>query len=176
LCNKYYLRFLPTAIYKGSIDKETANKISQFEIANGVKCGNWERRVKLRGYEWQNGNTYIVAPKESFELQEKPKDPLLFYQINNEYFYLIHKWGNDISTLRRTYGLLSSVFISWLVFAIPMGAIVSFFIYKKVQDPGGVYEVGIIFGSLLFFSVSLWLIINQFRIMHENNWRSHYID
>lgn len=46
-------------------------------------------------------NTFIVAPAENFALQERPKDPLFFYEINDEYFYLIHKWGNDLNVFRR---------------------------------------------------------------------------
>lgn len=55
--------------------------------------------------ESRKPNCLIVAPKESFRLQERPKDPLFFYQINDEYFYLIHKWGNDLSVFRRIIGL-----------------------------------------------------------------------
>jgi hypothetical protein len=35
-----------------------------------------------------------------FKLADKD-DPLLFAPIGNEYFYLIHKWGNDLHPLRK---------------------------------------------------------------------------
>ena len=28
-------------------------------------------------------------------------DPLLFINLGNDYFYLIHKWGNDLSPFRK---------------------------------------------------------------------------
>lgn len=95
ICIKYALRFLPSCLYKGTIDKELPFKINAFEAMYNIKCKSC--KTTLGGIK---GNTFIIAPPESFKLQEKPKDPLLFYQINDEYYYLIHKWGNDLNWLR----------------------------------------------------------------------------
>lgn len=86
VCKKYRLRFLPAQKYRGVIDKDLANRILTFEVAYNLKCNEH--------------NTKIIAPMESFKLEKKPKDPLMFYEINNEYFYLIHKWGNDLHLSR----------------------------------------------------------------------------
>ena len=32
---------------------------------------------------------------------ENADDPLLFAPIGNDYYYLIHKWGNDLSPFRK---------------------------------------------------------------------------
>lgn len=49
---------------------------------------------------------YIAAPASSFELQQKPKDPLCFAPIGVDgYYYLVHQWGNDLSIFRRLRGL-----------------------------------------------------------------------
>ena len=42
----------------------------------------------------------IVAPSKLFKLKNAD-DPLLFVPIGNDYYYLIHKWGNDLHPLRR---------------------------------------------------------------------------
>ncbi|MEJ2585574.1 MAG: hypothetical protein P8Z38_11250, partial [Robiginitalea sp.] len=42
----------------------------------------------------------IIAPSRLFKLEDKD-DPLLFVPMGNDYFYLIHKWGNDLHPLRR---------------------------------------------------------------------------
>jgi hypothetical protein len=42
----------------------------------------------------------IVAPSKLFKLKNAD-DPLLFVPIGNEYYYLIHKWGNDLHPLRQ---------------------------------------------------------------------------
>ncbi len=101
ICKKYHLRFLPTAFYKGNIDKDLPFKINQFEIAYNVRC--------------KSQDMYIIAPASSFKLQEKPKDPLLFYKINDEYFYLVHKWGNDLSVFRRALPFLSMTIVNLLL-------------------------------------------------------------
>lgn len=99
VCKRYRLRFLPTRMYNGIIDKDLPNRIATFEIAYNIKC--------------DGVNTKIVAPMESFELQEKPKDPLMFYQINDEYYYLIHKWGNDLSIFRALLTFWENGFFSF---------------------------------------------------------------
>jgi len=104
ICQKYYLRFLPINRYKGSVDKLLPSKVTNFEIAYDKKC--------------MQQNLMIIAPAESFKLEKKPVDPLLFYQINSEYYYLIHKWGNDLNIFRRFKALLSSIYISAIVFYI----------------------------------------------------------
>lgn len=43
----------------------------------------------------------IAAPATSFELQDRPIDPLLFCELGDGQFYLVHKWGNDLSVWRR---------------------------------------------------------------------------
>src|SRR5690348_2306487 len=119
LCKKYYLRFLPSALFNGSIDSALPDKIATFEATYEVKCKSvvTESRWVYPSEEKEN-NTFIAAPASSFKLEERPKDPLLFYKINDEYYYLIHKWGNDLSMVRRFYSLLSSPWLVWVLIAL----------------------------------------------------------
>ncbi len=41
-----------------------------------------------------------MAPSKLFKLN-KTDDPLLFVPIGNNYYYLIHKWGNDLNPFRK---------------------------------------------------------------------------
>ena len=41
------------------------------------------------------GDFKIMAPSALFRL-EKTDDPLLFVPLGNNYYYLVHKWGNDL--------------------------------------------------------------------------------
>ena len=41
-----------------------------------------------------------MAPSKLFEL-ENYDDPLLFASLGDGYYYLIHKWGNDLSFLEK---------------------------------------------------------------------------
>lgn len=49
----------------------------------------------------------IAAPATSFKLQDRPIDPLLFCELGDGQFYLVHKWGNDLSVFRRAHKFLT---------------------------------------------------------------------
>lgn len=156
ICEKYHLRFLPTRKYRGIIDAELPNRISNFEIAYNVKC---------TGY-----NTKIIAPIQSFELEKKPKDPLMFYEINNEYFYLIHKWGNDLNIFRAIIPYLCfpivCVLIASLIFTLPLLAFGA--------------KVYLIASAIVLFATGLWNILSfddddeKFVFFKKNDWDSEY--
>lgn len=163
MCKKYRLKFLRTKYYEGTIDSELPSKISSFEIATGVTC--------------KESNTKIMAPMESFRLQKKPKDPLFFYQINKEYCYLIHKWGNDLNIFRRIYAslerpifglLLSALSVAFLIFTL------SSLSYLDITD--NIILYAILFIVILAFvgvlNMFLW-IQKELRIIPKNQWDSY---
>lgn len=59
-------------------------------------------------------NFYILAPENMFSLERKKyvtkaelrkeEDPIIFFKINDSYYRMIHKWGNDLSIFRRILG------------------------------------------------------------------------
>lgn len=86
ICIDYRLRFLDSKYFKGDIPKEAISKIKDLEK---------DHDLELKGFK-------IVAPSKLFKLKDRD-DPLLFAPIANDYFYLIHKWGNDLHPLRRIF-------------------------------------------------------------------------
>ncbi len=84
VCIDYRLRFLDSKYFKGDIPQEAFYKISEIEKQHGIE---------VKGFK-------IIAPSKLFKLKDKD-DPLLFAPIGNDYFYLIHKWGNDLHPLRK---------------------------------------------------------------------------
>ena len=84
LCINYRLRFLDAHFFKGDFPEEAISKIRELEKIH---------RSKLTGFK-------IVAPSKLLKL-ENLDDPLLFASMGNDYFYLIHKWGNDLKWYRR---------------------------------------------------------------------------
>lgn len=84
LCVNYRLRFLDSRYFKGEIPYEALSKIKAIEK---------KQEINLKGFK-------IVAPSKLFKL-ENADDPLLFVPMGNDYFYLIHKWGNDLHPLRK---------------------------------------------------------------------------
>lgn len=84
ICTDYRLRFLDSKYFKGEIPDEALSKIQEIEEVHNIE---------LRGFK-------IMAPSKLFKLEDKD-DPLLFAPIGNGYYYLIHKWGNDLHPLRK---------------------------------------------------------------------------
>jgi len=84
ICIDYRLRFLDTRYFKGKIPEEAVSRIKTLEK---------EHNTVLKGFK-------ILAPSKLFKLENKD-DPILFAPIGNGYFYLIHKWGNDLHPLRK---------------------------------------------------------------------------
>ncbi len=82
----YRLRFLDSQYFKGEIPQEALSKIRSLEKKHGLE---------LKGYK-------ILAPSRLFKLKD-PDDPILFVPINNDYYYLIHKWGNDLHPFRKAF-------------------------------------------------------------------------
>ena len=84
LCIDYRLRFLDLKYFKGEIPDEGIKKINNFKADHDSLVSNFK----------------IMAPSKMFRLKNYD-DPLLFINLGNNYFYLIHKWGNDLSPLRK---------------------------------------------------------------------------
>lgn len=84
ICIDYRLRFLNSKYFKGAIPEEAIVSIEKLEQ---------QHNIELQGFK-------IIAPSKLFKLEDKD-DPLLFAPIGNDYFYLIHKWGNDLHPLRK---------------------------------------------------------------------------
>ena len=84
ICINYRLRFLDSKYFKGELPYEAILKIKSLEK---------KHNTKLNGFK-------IIAPSKLFKL-ENADDPLLFAPIGNGYYYLIHKWGNDLNPFRK---------------------------------------------------------------------------
>lgn len=84
ICIDYRLRFLDTKYFKGKLPYEAFSKIKALEKVHNTT---------LKGYK-------IVAPSKLFKL-DNADDPLLFAPIGNGYYYLVHKWGNDLTPFRK---------------------------------------------------------------------------
>ena len=86
VCIDYRLRFLDLKYFKGNIPKEGIDKNNKLEK---------EHKTSLEVLK-------IIAPSVLFRLK-KTDDPLLFVPLGNNYFYLVHKWGNDLSYFRKAW-------------------------------------------------------------------------
>ena len=85
-CIKYRLRFLETKYYKGHLGSEIILKYQELENKIGTI---------------QKTKFYIMAPANVFQLTEKQVEPILFYDLGDDYFYAVYKWGNDFTIFRK---------------------------------------------------------------------------
>lgn len=104
-CVDYNLRFLPSNKFTGWIDTEL-----------GPKVRNFMKEKKVADYDLDK-KFFVMAPPKQFELQEiedvSPRyDPFLFYQIDDEHYYLLHQWGKDLSSFRYVTGFAKRSFAS----------------------------------------------------------------
>jgi hypothetical protein len=84
ICVDYRLRFLNTVHFKDNYPIEAVTKIKELQNIHDIK---------LEGFK-------IAAPMDVFKLR-KADDPLLFAPMGNGFYYLIHKWGNDVHPFRK---------------------------------------------------------------------------
>lgn len=84
VCIDYRLRFLDIKYFKNKLPNEVFQKIKSLEKTHITNIGDFK----------------IMAPSALFRL-EKTDDPLLFVPLGNNYYYLVHKWGNDLHPFRK---------------------------------------------------------------------------
>ncbi|MGB5497343.1 MAG: hypothetical protein WBM77_00255 [Maribacter sp.] len=160
ICIDYRLRFLDSRYFKGDIPKEAISKIKQLEKENGTN---------LKGFK-------IVAPSKLFKLKDK-NDPLLFVPLGNDYFYFIHKWGNDLHPLRKAlmWPFKNIVNLAWVVFALSYFVTLMFPLGLFTNTTSG-YEFWILF---FFMFKSLVAVVIFYGVAKGKNfsnaiWRSKY--
>tara|TARA_B100000780_G_scaffold236567_1_gene177407 strand:+ start:528 stop:1214 length:687 start_codon:yes stop_codon:yes gene_type:complete len=84
VCIDYRLRFLDVKYFKNQLPNSAIEDVLKIEK---------EHKTSINGFK-------IIAPSALFRLK-KTDDPLLFAPLGNNYFYLIHKWGNDLHPFRK---------------------------------------------------------------------------
>lgn len=107
VCIDYRLRFLESNLFINQIPEEAISKINDLEKLHGTR---------LDGFK-------IVAPSKMFQLLQYD-DPLLFAPIGNDYYYLIHKWGNDFSWHRKLMVLPIKNMMNFVVFCGIISALI----------------------------------------------------
>ncbi len=162
LCIDYRLRFLDSKYFKGDIPQEALDKIKKLEH---------EHAITINGFK-------IIAPSKLFKLEDKD-DPLLFAPIGNGYFYLIHKWGDDLHPLRKAFAWPFKNIVNLAILVL----LLSFFLTTLI--PEGLFSKESTlaqFGILFFFtfkSITAIVIFYGFALGKNFNsaiWNSKYFN
>lgn len=106
ICIKYRLRFLDTSVFKSNIPAEAISKVKALEQ-------KWD--VQLKRFK-------IVAPQSLFDLEDPDADPLLFAQLTDNRYYLIHKWGGELNAVRAllAFPLRSFMHLFWTLLGLAL--------------------------------------------------------
>lgn len=163
ICLKYNLRFLDSTYFKAEFPYEAISKIKAFEN---------KYQVKVKTFK-------IIAPAAVFKLEDCNKDPLLFAQLTDNRYYLIHQWGSDLAWYRA-------------LVSFPIKSVYSYFIFMWL--PAAIIAFGIPFNWLNVapeneLSLRLWLTVHSFialfffiiflgstahKNFSDNSWDSKY--
>jgi len=162
ICIDYRLRFLDSKYFKGDIPSEAIEKIKKIEKSHNLE---------VKGFK-------IVAPSKLFKLKDKD-DPLLFAPIGNDYFYLIHKWGNDLHPLRKMLMWPFKNIVNLTVLVLLISYLVSLMVpeglFSKTSSSA---EFWIIF-FFMFKSIAAVVIFYGFALGKNFNpaiWNSRYFN
>lgn len=160
VCIDYRLRFLSTRLYKSIIPEEAITKIHHLE----------------KKHQTQLGGFMIVAPSKQFHL-ENYDDPLLFAPIGNGYYYLIHKWGNDLHPFRKLMVRPMRDFGSLLVFlaviSVLFAAILTLAFFNGTQTSQFML-IATIFTFKSFCGIALYYCFWRGKNFNANIWDSSY--
>jgi len=161
ICVDYRLRFLDSARFKGPIPEEAISKIRQLET---------DHNTQLDGFK-------IMAPAKLMKL-ENADDPLLFAPIGNGYYYLIHKWGNDLHPFRKLlmwpYKNFDNLILSIFVISILLTAISPMQVFTKKIPTMTEYVLLFLFMFKAVGGVVLYYGFAKGKNFNEAIWNSTY--
>lgn len=160
---QHRLRFLDSKQFKDDIPYDAIFEIKRLEKVLGVELNNFK----------------IMAPGERFVLEDCDKDPLLFLELSNNYYYLIHKWGNDLAWYRRWATMPLQSFTSLGLSIAGVSLLLALLIPTDIVGTANGHEV---FARLAFFfwclvcitSVVTYIGFAFFKNVSANQWNSPF--
>ncbi len=162
ICIDYRLRFLDSKYFKGKLPHEAITIIKELEK---------NHQTKLKGFK-------IIAPSKLFKL-ENADDPLLFAPIGNDYFYLIHKWGNDLHPLRKAMMWFFKSFENLLFLTFLVSLLLTFMVPDGLFSKTSNTSTFIMVFFFMFKSVAAVVLFYGFALGKNFNtaiWNSKYFN
>ena len=160
ICISYRLRFLDSHLYKVPFPEEVITKISHLEKRH---------HTVLSGFK-------LMAPSKVFQLK-KYNDPILFAPIGNDYYYLIHKWGDDLQPLRKWLVLPFKTMSHLLIFFVLISLLISILLPEKfygIEMNGTMKLVSFLFLFKYCCAVGLYYGVAKGKNFNINIWNSNF--
>jgi hypothetical protein len=161
LCVKYRLRFLEAGLFKGPIPPQAVHAIRMLEKRTGAP---------LQGFR-------VMAPAERFKLCDSEVDPLLFVPLGDEYYYLVHKWGNDLSRWRMLQGLPVRTPAHLAAFVLLLAVIITWSVPEQWLMAWQVNRfLMLVWNALVLTSFTVFGWFAFFGQFSVHNWNSRYFN
>jgi hypothetical protein len=123
VCIEYRLRFLDSKYFK----------MEELPYDAVIAIKNLEKEL---GKEITHMK--IVASAKYFKLEDVHKDPLLFAEVDENNYYLIHKWGNDFSWYKKwlsfPFRSVWSLLLTLIVIGLPLSFIIPAIVFHNPED------------------------------------------
>ena len=162
ICIDYRLRFLSTSYFKAEIPYDAVMAIRKLEN---------EHNTHLTGFR-------IIAPARLFKL-ENADDPLLMAPLGNDYYYLVHKWGNDLHPFRKLLMWPFKQLENFIFSMFLLSLAITYIIPKGIFAHGG-QQTTIEFFMILFFvfkwvgGLAIFYGFKKGKNFSESIWNSKY--
>ena len=164
LCVKYRLRFLDAGRFKGPLPPRALYELRRLELRSAVP---------LKGFK-------VMAPASRFKLCDSNSDPFLFVAVGPKHYYLVHRWGSDLSPWRAVVAwpwrgateLSFSVFVLAVLAAclLPNRAIGA----DPAQAWWGAHRVlALLWTSMVFASFTVFAWFAFFGKFSRQAWKDH---
>lgn len=161
ICIDFRLRFLDSKYFKNEFPEAAYTKIKNLEH---------DHNTKLDGFK-------VMAPSKLFRL-ENPDDPLLFAPIGNGYYYLIHKWGNDLHPLRKwlvkPVKNLDNLMITALLVSFMISYVFNSFLTLKDDNFISNFFLIFLFNFKCIIAVMMFYAIPRGKSVNDVIWDSKY--
>ncbi len=161
ICVTFRLRFLDAHFFKGVFPEEAISEIRHLEQSHSTVLNNFK----------------IMAPAQLLKL-ENADDPLLFAPLGDDYFYLIHKWGNDLHPMRRwlmwPYKNFENLVFTIFLVSIALTAITPLHLFTKGEVTPTEYLLMFLFMFKAVAGIVLFYGFAKGKNFNEAIWNSKY--
>lgn len=154
----YRLKFLDSKHYKGEIPYEAILKIKQLNTQFGKELGEFK----------------ILAPYQAYSKKETTEQALLFVKTNHENYFLLHQWGEELSSTRSLkywpYRSFENLGISVILLTLTLAALLptwAITLDAKATYWSG-YRGGVFFHLLIFNSAFTTFFFSAFAKNFSN--------
>ena len=163
---KYRLRFLDSSLFRSELPYEAISEINAFEKKYGIKINSFR----------------IMAPDKAFDLENINKDPVLFAQLSNNNFYLLHQWGHDLAWYRKiiywplqnfkTLIITLAIICFLFAFSLPSSVMNIFNLQSEIY-----LRIWLSIHTFIgLLGISLWIGISYDKTFSLHNWDSKYFN